>query len=204
VGAAFRPQWLGSPAALWPPISIRTGEGVGRVPVVARRRVRDIDFLRCTVQVDEPLPTANGHIVSSIGKTSASTHPVTLPSFLVEMLAEHLAVTGRTQPEDHVFQAPRGGPLNMNNFRRRIWAPSVQQCGFDGLTPQGLRHSAAGLMRLVGAPDQVIQERMRHTHRPTTTDIYGWVPADADKAVVDRIDALFRSEDDTKMARETS
>ena len=56
-------------------------------------------------------------------------------------------------------------------------------------------------MRLVRAPDQVIQQRMRHTHRPTTTDYYGRVPDEADAIVVERISSVFRDEAGTKMAR---
>jgi integrase len=30
-----------------------------------------------------------------------------------------------------LFPAPEGGPLNLNNFRRRVWAPAIKSAGID-------------------------------------------------------------------------
>jgi integrase len=99
-------------------------------------------------------------------------------------------------------QAPRGGPVRAGNFRTRVWAPAVKAAGFPGLTFQGLRHSAAGLMRQAGASDQVVQHRLRHSHRATTTDIYGWTPDAMDALAIDAIERLWSDQDGTEMARE--
>jgi hypothetical protein len=45
-------------------------------------------------------------------------------------------------------------------------------------------------MRLAGASDQVVQHRMRHTHRATTSDIYGWTPDIMDKMAVEALEAV--------------
>jgi integrase len=70
------------------------------------------------------------------------------------------------------------------------------------LTFHGLRHSAAGATRLAGASDQVVQHRMRHTYRSTTTNIYSWTPDAMDKLAVDAIDELWHQPDGTTMARD--
>ncbi|MDQ1443429.1 MAG: hypothetical protein QOG97_3657 [Acidimicrobiaceae bacterium] len=164
-----------------------------RLSEVIGLRVGDIDFLGRppTIRVNCPLPEVSGKHVESKGKTPGSKTPLTLPSFLVAILAEHLAATSRRTPERFVFEAPKGGPLHAANFRTRTWHKAIQETGFSGLTFHGLRHSASGLMRQIGAHDQLIQQRMRHTHRPTTTDIYGWVPDQADVAVNVALDELY-------------
>jgi integrase len=175
-----------------------------RMSEVVGLRVRDFNLLArpTTVTVSEPLPEVSGRHVVSNGKTRGSLSTVSMPPFLVELLASHLATTGHRASEDFVFEAPNGGPVHAANFRTRIWAPAVRAAGLDGLTFHALRHSAAGFMRLANAHDQTIQRRMRHTHRPTTTDIYGWVPDEADVAVVTGLDALFQSGSDTQETRQ--
>jgi integrase len=171
---------------------------------VSGLRVRDIDFLArpVVVRMERPLVEVNGRHIASRGKTPGSRSRLTVPPFLVSLLSEHLAQVERSAPDDLVVQAPLGGPLHAANFRRRVWGPAVEACGFDGLTFHGLRHSAAGLMRLAGASDQVVQHRMRHTHRATTSDIYGWTPDIMDKMAVEALEDLWRDEEeDTPVPR---
>jgi integrase len=194
--AAFMPDQYRIMVYLGGVLGLRFSEVVGL-------KVRDIGFLERPVmlRVDGPMPEVSGRHVKSDGKTLGSRKPVTVPQFLVEMLSEQLARRGATGPDQHVVEAPRGGPVHAANFRLRVWIPSVRAAGFEGLTFHGLRHSAAGVMRQVGASDQVVQERMRHTHRPTTTDLYNWVTSATDMAVVDALDSLYHGEDGTQMAR---
>ena len=175
-----------------------------RFSEVVGLRVGDIDFLArppC-LKVDQPIVEVNGKPGPSRGKTPGSRATLTLPPFLVQLLAQHLAVLGRNQQDALVVQAPRGGPVRAGNFRTRVWAPAVKAAGFPGLTFQGLRHSAAGLMRQAGASDQVVQHRLRHSHRATTTDIYGWTPDAMDALAIDAIERLWSDQDGTEMARE--
>jgi integrase len=143
-----------------------------------------------------------GRHVPSRGKTAGSRDRLTVPPFLVEALSEHLSAVQRSDPDDLVVEAPRGGPVHAANFRCRVWGPAVKACGFDGLTLHGLRHSAAGVMRLAGASDQVVQHRMRHGQRATTSDIYGWTPDAMDVVAVEALDRLWHQDDDTEVARQ--
>jgi integrase len=167
-------------------------------------RVEDIDFLSrpAVLRIEQPIVEVSGRHMVSRGKTPGSRTRLTVPSFLMELIAEHLARLGRTNPEDLIVQAPRGGPLRAVNFRKRVWEPAIEVCGFNGLTFHGLRHSAAGLMRQAGASDQVVQHRMRHTYRSTTTNIYSWTPDAMDKLAVDAIDEHWHQPDGTTMARD--
>jgi integrase len=82
-------------------------------------------------------------------RTSRATLPV--PPRVAEVLASHVARSGRSRPEDLVFQSPDGGPVRAANFRLRVWSSAVEAAGLVGLTFHGLRHSAAGLMIELGA-----------------------------------------------------
>ena len=89
-----------------------------------------------------------------------------MPGFISSMLAKHLLRRGRPDPDEVVFVGPDRGPLHAGNFRNRVWRPAVVKAGLEGLTFHGLRHSAAGLIIALGAPDHVLQERMGHFVEP--------------------------------------
>ena len=175
-----------------------------RFSEVVGLRVRDIDFLARSpfLRVDQPIVEVEGRTMVSRGKTPGSRATLTLPPFLVQLLAQHLAVLGRNQQDDLVVQAPLGGPVRAGNFRTRVWAPAVKAAGFPGLTFHGLRHSAAGVMRQAGASDQVVQHRMRHSHRASTTDIYSWTPNAMDAVAINALESLWSEEDGTDVAQE--
>jgi integrase len=168
---------------------------------VAGLRRKDINFFARPValRAERPLVEVSGRHVASRGKTPGSRAVLTVPPFLADLLSWHLARVGRSDPDDLVVQAPRGGPLHAVNFRARVWAPAVEACGFEGLTFHDLRHSAAGVMGLAGASDQVVQHRMRHTHRPTTSDIYGWTPDAMDMVALEALEKLWHQEDRTNL-----
>jgi integrase len=114
-----------------------------------------------------------------------------LPRFLTETLSEHVASTGRDEPGAYVFQAPEGGAVRYTNFRPRVFNAAVKRAGLDGVTFHALRHSAGGLLRQAGVHTQIIQQRLGHASSRTTTDIYGWVPDETDKAAADSLNVMF-------------
>jgi hypothetical protein len=59
------------------------------------------------------------------------------------------------------------------------------------VTFHALRHSAGGLLRQAGVHTQIIQQRLGHASSRTTTDIYGWVPDETDKAAADSLNVMF-------------
>ena len=71
-----------------------------------------------------------------------------------------------------------------------------------GLTFHGLRHSAAGLLIALGAPDPVLRERMGHSSNRVTRDVYRHVLPIVDDAVTTEIDRLF-SDPSRTIAHET-
>jgi integrase len=159
---------------------------------VAGLRVRGIDFLRRTITIMDTVAEADGVITPADVKSVASRRTVGVPPFIIAMLADHLARTERTDPEDFIFQAPAGGPLRGTNFRTRVWNPAVRAVGMNAVTFHSLRHSAAGLMREVGAHPQAVQQRLGHgVGSRVTSEVYGWVTDASDDAVTAGLEALF-------------
>ena len=89
-----------------------------------------------------------------------------------------------------VFPAPGGGPLNLDNFRRREWAPAIEAAGVAAPpTPDDKRDTVAAkalhagvtvfeLARVMGTSVRMIE---RH---------YGTLVDGAHAAIAERLDAL--------------
>lgn len=77
---------------------------------VAGLRVGSIDSLRRTLTIEA---VVRGRLMLAPPKSRASVRTLTVPPGLVEMLAEHLAVVGRSRPDELVFTAPDCGPLGV-------------------------------------------------------------------------------------------
>jgi len=157
-------------------------------------KVKAIDFLRKTLTVEETVNEVDGQLVIGDGKTRSSVRTISVPTFVLDVLANHLQQTGRTEPDDYVVQAPNGGPVRANNFRRRVYVPALKAAGLDrALVFHRLRHSAGHHMRETGEPLEVIQKRLGHASIRTTADVYGSLPVAVDKAASDRLNAMYKS-----------
>ena len=177
--------------------SLADAAGDYRVPVLflaytgvrygemAALRVSRLDLLRRRATIDEALVEVAGRIVSSTPKTHRS-RSVPIPRFLVEEIAQ--LVIGKTAHE-HVFTRPDGQPLRLSWFRRAVFVPAVAAAGLDGLTPHGLRHTAASLAIASGADVKVVQTMLGHASATMTLDLYGHLYADRLDEVADAMDA---------------
>jgi integrase len=160
---------------------------------VAGLRVRNIDFRWRTVTVSASLAEGTGAPALADVKSRASRRTLSLPPFLLALLADHLGRRGLS-PEDKdafVFTAPDGGPLWARNFRSRFWDPAVKAAGIDGLTFHELRHTSAAILIAEGFHPKVIQQRLGHASVKTTMDIYGHLLKSVDAGVTARLEAIF-------------
>jgi len=158
---------------------------------VAGLRVGRIDWLRRTLTVAETVAEVSGKLVWAPTKSKASRRTLPVPPFLIAMLSEHLARTGRRDPDALVFTAPDGGPLRATNWRRRVWWPAVKAAGLEGLTFHGLRHSFAGYLIALGAHPRVLMQRLGHASSRTSMDVYGAVLPAVDAALTTGLEQLF-------------
>ena len=70
-----------------------------------------------------------------------------------------------------------------------LGVPAVEATGLTGLTPHGLRHTAASLAIASGADVKVVQTMLGHASATMTLDLYGHLYADRLDEIADRMDA---------------
>lgn len=159
---------------------------------VAGLRVGRINFFGKTLEVVETCAEVKGVLRFEDVKTKSSRRTLSVPDFVIGMLAEHLAAKGRPGPDELVFTTANGGPLRASTFRNRVTNPAVVRAGFTGMTFHHLRHTAAGLMIDEGAHAKQIQERMGHASIRTTMDLYGHVLPSTDDTLTKALDAKYQ------------
>jgi integrase len=145
----------------------------------------------CTVNRAHQPDTINeveGWLVEGDGKTYSSVRTIQLAKYIAHRLAEHLERTGRTSPDEFLFQAPGGGPVRATNYRYRVYQPAVRAAGLDGRTFHRLRHSAGDHLREEGVDLEVIKNRLGHSSIRVTADVYGSLPTQAEKAAAAALD----------------
>ncbi len=152
---------------------------------MAALRVRNLNLLRRRALITEAVADVNGHAVFGTPKTHQR-RQVPVPRFLADELTAHVAGKG---PADFVFTAEKGGLLHLRNFRRLSFDPAVRAAGVQGLTPHGLRHTAASLAIASGGNVKVVQTMLGHQSATMTLDLYGHLLADQLDEVADAMDA---------------
>jgi len=160
-------------------------------------RAKRVDLLRRTVDVSEIVVDVGGHLYVGPPKTSAGRRVVALPRVTSEPLADHLKANAR-RPEDFVFTDPEGGPVHLNAWRRRFWAPAVYAAGLAPLRPHDLRHTAVALWIAAGANPKEVATRAGHTSVSFTLDRYGHLFPGSDQRLSDALDALAADSDSVR------
>lgn len=152
----------------------------------AALRVRRVDPERSRLTIAESVSVVGSQMVWTTPKTHR-TRSVPVPPQLMRHIV--LACAGRAA-DDLVFSAARGGPIRLNNWRRRVFAPACEAAGIDNITPHDLRHTAASLAVAAGANVKAVQQMLGHASAAMTLDVYaGLFPDDLD-AVGRSLDAL--------------
>jgi integrase len=93
-------------------------------------KTKRFDLLRSRCEVVEAATEVGSRRLSGPTKTDER-RPVRLPWFLVELLAEHLAIRPHG-PDDLVFTAPLGGPLRERKFLHGQLKPAARRAGLPG------------------------------------------------------------------------
>jgi integrase len=158
-------------------------------------RAKRVDPLRRTITIAETLVDVGGHPYFGPPKTRAGHRTIPLPRVAAGPLAEHLAAYGR-KPDDLVFTAPEGGPVQLNVWRRRFWAPAVRGAGLAHLRPHDLRHTAVALWIAAGANPKEAATRAGHTSVSFTLDRYGHLFPGSEQRLNDALDLLAEEHDD--------
>lgn len=162
-------------------VGLRWGELAGLRRERLRLLERKIDIVETLIEID------GGRLESGPPKTGNRT--VTLPMYVVEMLAQHLA---RFPSENYVFTSPRGTPLRRHNFSRRVFTPAVERTRLSPLRWHDLRHTAVALAVATGALPKAIQERLGHSSIQVTLDTYGHLFPSLEETLAERLDVVAR------------
>ncbi len=158
---------------------LRWGEAAG-----LKRKRLDLEGAR--IVVAESVTKVNGHLVWGETK-SKRVRNVTIPRFLVDELRSHVA-TINSSPDSLVYESPRGYTLQVDNFRRRVWTPSLQHAVLPpGLRIHDLRHTCAAILISQGVHPKAIQHHLGHATIDITMNRYGHLLPDQVKDVGARL-----------------
>jgi integrase len=173
--AAFDPRY-----ETWPLFAAYSGLRASETFGLRRSR---LDVHRGRVTVAEACLESGGRVFFKQPKTRAGRRVVPLPQFVVDEMA---ATIPSDAPDDHlVFQAPGGGPIHINNFRRRVWHPALRASELEGLRMHDLRHTAVSRWIEAGATPKQVQTWAGHRSITTTYDVYGHLFPDSEDRVMD-------------------
>ncbi|MDP9440759.1 MAG: site-specific integrase, partial [Actinomycetota bacterium] len=169
---------------------LRQGEAFGL-------RVRDVDFLRHRVHVEQQVKLLSAS--PTIAKPKGSkTRTVPLPDSVAVELSEHL----RRYPAEGdqlIFTSREHKPLNRNYFNSHIWKPPLKAAGVPPLRKNGLhalRHFYASMLMDAGESAKAVAEYLGHADPGFTLRVYAHLfPSSEERArkAVDRV--LSRSSD---------
>jgi integrase len=159
-------EWIGTMITAGIGLLAYTGLRWGEATAL---QVRDVDLGRRRLDVRRAFADIGGKLIEGTPKTHQA-RTVPLSPRLCRELEPY--VLGRDR-DALVFTTATGGPLRKSNFRGRVWAPAVRAAGLEGLTPHGLRHTAASLYIAAGTPPKVVQRILGHASITITLDLYG-------------------------------
>ena len=165
-----------------------------RLGEMAGLRRHRVDLLHRHIQVVEQLGRdKSGQWSLQPLKPRSSVRSIALPGVVVEGLEDHLRRWAGRGREGFVFTAPDGGHIDPDNFRSRIWRPSVAAAGLTPLRIHDLRHTTASLTIAAGADVKLLQTMLGHASAVMTLDRYGHLMPGRAQDVADRLDALARA-----------
>jgi integrase len=155
---------------------------------LAGLRCNRLRLLERKADIRETAIEVGGRLILGPPKTGERT--VTLPAFVADELAAHMARWPDSQ--GFVFPAPEGGPLRRNNFASRYWVPAVEAAGLGPLRIHDLRHTGVALAIATGAHPKAIQERLGHASITTTLNVYGHLFASLEESLAVGLDDAHR------------
>lgn len=146
-----------------------------RIGELGALRREDLDLENAVVNVRQAVSTPSGKKEIGPPKTKASRRSITIPSWLVAELAEHLLAHGGGE---YVFQHADGRIVTHNNIAP-AWKKAQAGAGVKARF-HDLRHTAVALLVQQGAHPKMIQSRMGHSSFNMTMDVYGHLFPSAD------------------------
>jgi integrase len=162
-----------------------TGARAGELEAL---RVERVNWLRRRFHIVETLSEVHGELRIGGTKTWGSTRWVPMPSFVVDVLREH--IDAYPSSDRLVFTSAEGGPLRHRNFMARHFKPAVKAAGLPSrLRFHDLRHTAAAFMIAEGASMEQVKQILGHSTIRVTSDTYGHLFEDHADPLMAALDA---------------
>lgn len=153
---------------------------------LAGLRVRDVDLARRRLSVAQVIVETDTELVVKAPK-NYQVRSVPMPSFVAEAAERAIESKGR---DDLLVTSPRGAPLRNRNERRAWFDTAVGSVGEPGLTPHGMRRTAASIAISAGASVLSVQRMLGHQSAKVTLDVYADLFDDDLDALAERIGQL--------------
>jgi integrase len=156
----------------------------------ALRRGR-FNVLRGRIEVTESVSEVNGVLHFGSTKTH-QVRSVVLPSFLRDLLSEHLSRFVEDDVNALVFTTKNSTNLRIGNFRRRVWWPALDAAGLPrSVRIHDLRHTCASMLIARGAHAKAIQQHLGHSSISVTFDVYGHLLPDEQDRIATALDQTY-------------
>lgn len=139
-----------------------TGIRIGELIAI---KLKDVDFDRGHVSINESAQYQNGKYIFSKPKTESSNRIVTLPDFLVILLKEFVESYYHVNPDDQLFLTDKGKMAYQLSIHAKI-------ANVKRIRIHDLRHSHASLLIEQGIQPNIVQERLGHERIETTLNTY--------------------------------
>lgn len=160
-----------------------------RAGEIGALRVERLNLLKGTLDVTASVWEGKGEMVLGPPK-SGKRRTLTIPRFLSDMLAEHLATY--PTPNDYVFTSAEGTMLRHRNFYDRHFKPAVRRTDLpETLRFHDLRHSCAALLIANGRHMEEVKEYLGHSTIRVTSDRYGHLFPSTRDALAGSLDATY-------------
>jgi integrase len=133
----------------------------------------DLDLQARTCRVNKGC--VDGDLRTTRGKTDAAFRNVLLQQRAIDALA---ALARPIRAERLVFPAAKGGYLNLNNWRRRVWKKALEDAEIEHRPLYQMRHTYATLALAAGADVYWVSKQLGHANIQTTLKHYArFLPA---------------------------
>jgi len=162
------------------------GLRVGELLALTKERI-DLNN-RAVVIVEQLQELANGGLLFGPPKSEASRRVVSLPEFMVDELAVHIARYAEPGPEGRLFRGAEGGPLR-RAVLQRAWNDARTKVGLQHLHFHDLRHTGNTLAAATGASTKELMARMGHASADAALR-YQHATRDRDITIATRLDRL--------------
>lgn len=161
-----------------------------RVGEATALQARDVDTAARRVTIRRTWTETKGTHKRVLGSPkNGKSRVVAYPAFLDRDMAN---MTKGKNPNDFVFTTARGHPINIGDWRNRVWYWALAQCGLDGDSRpnvHSLRHTYAALAIQAGCDVKTLQRQLGHSSAQITLDVYAFLFPDRLTEVADAITA---------------